>query len=207
MMKQKTLEKVYHFFYRFQSKIYTLFLSPCFYSIGRKSTVMPPFRFNNLHSVQLGNKVTIHQGTWINVLDEGGNSHPKIVIGDHASIGMNGFISSAKKIIIGDWVLLGRNVYIADHGHEFEDISISIREQGIRKIKEIFIGSETWIGNNSVILPGASIGRHCVIGANSVVNCVIPDFSVAVGAPAEIISQYDAVTQKWFKTNHDKNAV
>jgi acetyltransferase-like isoleucine patch superfamily enzyme len=41
-----------------------------------------------------------------------------------------------------------------------------------------------------VILPGADIGEHVVIGANSVVTGVIPSFSVAVGSPAKVIKRF-----------------
>ena len=49
------------------------------------------------------------------------------------------------------------------------------------------IGSGSWIGHGTVVLPGSQIGRNVVIGANSVVSGVIPDHSVAVGAPARVI--------------------
>jgi serine acetyltransferase len=40
------------------------------------------------------------------------------------------------------------------------------------------------------VLPGATIGKHTVIGAGSVVSGEIPDFSVAVGNPARVIRRY-----------------
>jgi acetyltransferase-like isoleucine patch superfamily enzyme len=54
----------------------------------------------------------------------------------------------------------------------------------------VVIGDGSWIGAGSVILPGARIGKHVAIGANSVVNGEIPDFSVAVGSPAKVVKQY-----------------
>jgi acetyltransferase-like isoleucine patch superfamily enzyme len=198
-MQRTVLEQGYNLFNKIKYKIFTLCFFPCFFKMGKHCSIVSPFRFNNLHLVQLGNRVSIHQGSWLNVLNEGSNSYPKIIIGNNVSIGMNGFISCAQNIIIDDWVLLGRNVYISDHGHAFKDISRPITIQGIRKIKEIHIGTETWIGNNSVILPGASIGKHCVIGANSIVNSIIPDFSVAAGSPAKIVSRYNTETEEWIK--------
>jgi len=52
------------------------------------------------------------------------------------------------------------------------------------------IGAGSWIGHGAVVLPGATIGRHVAIGANSVVTGDIPDFCVAVGSPARIIRRY-----------------
>ena len=50
----------------------------------------------------------------------------------------------------------------------------------------MIIGDGSWLGHGTVVLPGAHIGRHVVIGANSVVTGEIPDFSVAAGAPARV---------------------
>jgi acetyltransferase-like isoleucine patch superfamily enzyme len=44
-----------------------------------------------------------------------------------------------------------------------------------------------WLGTNVTVMPGVTIGRNAVIGANSVVNGDVPDFATAVGAPARIL--------------------
>jgi acetyltransferase-like isoleucine patch superfamily enzyme len=49
------------------------------------------------------------------------------------------------------------------------------------------IGEGTWIGERVAVLRGADIGRCCMIGANSVVRGEIPDYSIAVGAPARVV--------------------
>ena len=58
------------------------------------------------------------------------------------------------------------------------------------------IGDDSWIGENVCII-GASIGRHCVIGANAVVTKEIPDYCVAVGNPARVIKRYDFEQKDW----------
>ena len=45
----------------------------------------------------------------------------------------------------------------------------------------------------------STIGRNCVIGANSVVVNDIPDYSVAVGSPAKVIKTYDIKKKIWKK--------
>jgi len=55
------------------------------------------------------------------------------------------------------------------------------------------IGAGSWLGHGVVVLPGADIGKHVVVGANSVVTGVIPDNCVAVGAPARVIRRFDDV--------------
>jgi acetyltransferase-like isoleucine patch superfamily enzyme len=99
--------------------------------------------------------------------------------------------------------LLGRNVHISDHTHAFENINTPIIQQGINGIAPVSIGRGTWLGQNVVVLPGVTIGRHCVIGANSVVKSSIPDFSVAVDAPARVVKSYDPKTGRWKKIKAD----
>ncbi len=53
--------------------------------------------------------------------------------------------------------------------------------------KECRIGNDVWIGCNSTILRGVTIGDGAVIGANSLVNKSIPPYAIAVGNPAKII--------------------
>jgi acetyltransferase-like isoleucine patch superfamily enzyme len=79
-------------------------------------------------------------------------------------------------------------VYITDqnHGYERTDVPISHQTQPERAVH---IGAGSWIGAGSVVLPGARIGRHVTIGANSVVTGAIEDHSVAVGAPARVIKR------------------
>jgi acetyltransferase-like isoleucine patch superfamily enzyme len=72
-------------------------------------------------------------------------------------------------------------------------------DQGIDNLKPVSIGRHTWLGQNAVILPGVSIGQHCVIGANSVVNRSIPDFSIAVGAPARVVKKLNRQGNQWEK--------
>ena len=69
---------------------------------------------------------------------------------------------------------------------------------------DVEIGEGSWLGENVCVL-GAIIGRHCVIGANSVVTKDIPDYSIAVGAPAKVIKRYDFTTNSWQKIDTKKS--
>lgn len=66
------------------------------------------------------------------------------------------------------------------------------------------VGDDTWIGTNVVIAGNIHVGKHCVIGANSVVTKDIPDYSVAAGIPAKVIKRYDFDKGEWIKTNESK---
>jgi acetyltransferase-like isoleucine patch superfamily enzyme len=110
-----------------------------------------------------------------------------VTIGDRCLIGRGSAIVGHLDVVIGDDVWTGPNVYITDqnHGYDDPDQPISRQTQPERPVR---IGSGSWLGTGAVVLPGSTIGRHVVIGANSVVTGDIPDFSVAVGAPARVVT-------------------
>jgi acetyltransferase-like isoleucine patch superfamily enzyme len=84
-------------------------------------------------------------------------------------------------------VLLARGVYIADHGHAFDDRTRAVLDQGIDRVAPVEIGEGAWLGQNVVVGPGVRIGRGAVIGANAVVLDDVPDHAVAVGVPARVV--------------------
>ena len=126
-------------------------------------------------------------------------STPVVTIGDRCLIGRGSGIVGHFSIIIGNDVWTGHHVYITDQNHGYEDITRPISQQ-TQPERAVVIGDGSWLGYGAVVLPGVTIGKHCVIGANSVVTSDIPDFSVAVGVPARVIRRYDA-TAGWIKVD------
>lgn len=149
--------------------------------------------------IYFGRDVSVMPYTML-VCHEGGH----IELGEGAEIGMFSRIASQGEVIIGKNVISGPNIFIADYNHEYRDINKPIKNQG-RMIKSttrfnnggVYIGDDTWIGTNVVIVGTVEIGKHCVIGANSVVISDIPDYSVAVGSPARVVKKIEeAVSNK-----------
>ena len=64
------------------------------------------------------------------------------------------------------------------------------------KYGKIFVGSRSFIGCNSTILPGVSIGKRCVIGAGSVVTRNVPDGMVVCGVPAKVVMTTEKYAEK-----------
>jgi hypothetical protein len=118
-------------------------------------------------------------------------SDPVIRIGDRCLFGKGSGIVGHLHIEIGDDVWTGHHVYITDQNHGYDDLSRPISQQ-VMPERPVSIGSGSWLGHGTVVLPGATIGRHVVVGANSVVTGTIPDNSVAAGVPARIIKRLDA---------------
>ena len=113
-------------------------------------------------------------------------SQPVVRIGDRCLIGRSSGIVGHFSIDIGDDVWTGHHVYITDQNHGYDNVDIPISQQSMPE-QPVRIGSGSWLGHGTVVLPGADIGEHVVIGANSVVTGSIPSFSVAVGAPARVV--------------------
>ncbi|MDD5794327.1 MAG: acyltransferase, partial [Clostridiales bacterium] len=128
-----------------------------------------------------------------------------IEIGEGSNIGRRCEISAANKIIIGKNVLIAPNVFISDCSHEYEDVNKPIMYQGLNSVhNEVYIGDGSWIGINSVICGNIKIGKNCVIGSNTIVKSDIPDYSVAVGAPAKIVKMYDFEDKKWKRVRNNQ---
>jgi acetyltransferase-like isoleucine patch superfamily enzyme len=113
-------------------------------------------------------------------------SDPVIRVGDRCLIGKGSGIVGHLEIVIGDDVWTGHHVYITDQNHGYADRDLPISQQ-VMPERPVSIGDGSWLGHGTVVLPGARIGRHVVIGANSVVTGEIPDYSVAAGVPARVV--------------------
>ncbi|PTB31260.1 acyltransferase [Photobacterium phosphoreum] len=87
-------------------------------------------------------------------------------------------------ITIEDNVLIGSGVHIYVSNHEFKNNNKDIFSQGHQSALPVFIKKGAWIGANSIILPGVTIGTNAVVGAGSVVTKDIPARTVFVGNPA-----------------------
>ena len=117
-------------------------------------------------------------------------SDPVISVGDRCLIGKGSGIVGHLEIRIGNDVWTGHHVYITDQNHGYADLDLPISKQGMPE-QPVSIGDGSWLGHGTIVLPGARIGRHVVIGANSVVRGEIPDNCVAAGVPARVVKRLD----------------
>ncbi|TDO77436.1 acetyltransferase-like isoleucine patch superfamily enzyme [Flavobacterium chryseum] len=92
-------------------------------------------------------------------------------------------------IIIEDNVMMGCGVHIYINNHKFDQPDIPLIDQGYYPDEAVILKNGCWIGANSILLPGITIGNNSVIGAGSIVTKSIPDGVVAVGSPAKIIKK------------------
>lgn len=83
-------------------------------------------------------------------------------------------------ITIGDNVMLGPNVHIYTTTHPLDPRQ---RQAGVLWAAPVVVGDNCWIGGNTVIMPGVTLGPGCVIGAGSVVTRSVAGHHVAAGNP------------------------
>jgi acetyltransferase-like isoleucine patch superfamily enzyme len=113
---------------------------------------------------------------------------PVVSIGDRCLIGKGSGIVGHLRIEIGNDVWTGHHVYITDQNHGYEDLELPISMQ-VMPERPVSIGEGSWLGHGSIVLPGSNIGKHVVVGANSVVTGDLPDNCIAAGVPARVIKQ------------------
>lgn len=92
----------------------------------------------------------------------------------------------AGRIMLGDAVRIAPHVLVFAANHNFDDATRPIHGQGLSPAP-ITIEDDVWIGSQSVVTAGVTIGKGAVIGAGSVVTKSIAPYSVAVGVPARVI--------------------
>ena len=113
--------------------------------------------------------------------DYGYNIH----CGENVFFNVNCVVLDETKVTIGSNVLFGPGVQIYTASHPLE----AMLRRTHKVSKPVTIGSDCWIGGNTIILPGITIGNGCVIGAGAVVTKNIPDNVMAVGNPAKVIKK------------------
>ena len=131
-------------------------------------------------AVEVGPECELNQGVELNPW--GG----KIRLGRRVWLGPYAVIYGHGGVEIGEQTLISMHVSILSSDHAIPERAKLIRDCR-DELKPTKIGKDVWIGANSVVLGGVTIGDGCVVGAGAVVTKDLPAYSVAVGVPAKIV--------------------
>ena len=157
-------------------------LAPIYQHRGKHSVIhrsarmdTPPYR-----KFSLGDYSVVESFACIN------NAVGDVMIGDHTRIGLHNTIIGP--VEIGSHVNLAQGITVTALNHNFDNTEKRIDEQGV-STNPVTIEDDVWIGANAVILPGVTIGNHCVVAAGAVVTKDVPPHSLVAGVPAKVIKQ------------------
>lgn len=157
-------------------------LAPIYQHRGKHSVIhrsarmdTPPYRI-----FSLGDYSVIESFACIN------NAVGDVMIGDHTRIGLHNTIIGP--VEIGSHVNLAQGITVTALNHNFDDTQKRIDEQGV-STNPVTIEDDVWVGANAVILPGVTIGNHCVVAAGAVVTKDVPPHSLVAGVPAKVIKK------------------
>ena len=157
-------------------------LAPLYQHRGKHSVIhrsarmdTPPYR-----KFSLGDYSVVESFACIN------NAVGDVQIGDYTRIGLHNTIIGPVRI--GNNVNLAQGITVTALNHNFDDTNKRIDEQGV-STNAVTIEDDVWIGANVVVLPGVTIGTHCVVAAGAVVTKDVPPHSLVAGVPAKVIKQ------------------
>jgi lipopolysaccharide O-acetyltransferase len=164
-----------------------------------------PIDIRNSKNIDFGNSLTTGFNCRIEAYPANENKNKKILkFGNNVQINDFVHVTAVDNVEIMDNVLIASKVFISDsnHGQYAGDIHSSPLEKPMERplvAKPIIIESNVWIGESVCILQGVKIGKGSIIGAMSLVNKDIPEYSIAVGIPAKVIKKFNFISNQWEK--------
>jgi len=171
-------------------KLITFFFKSSFLSFGKNSIIENRVKVIGSKNISIGEGVHISENIWLNANKKSSDNSPSLEIGNNTYIGRMTQINAWKNVKIGENVLIADRVFISDADHKYKNKDMPIKDQGDEYKSAVNIKDGSWIGINSVIMPGVTIGKNAIVAANSVVINDVDDYSIVGGNPAKVIKEY-----------------
>jgi acetyltransferase-like isoleucine patch superfamily enzyme len=173
--------------------------------IGADSWVLLPRWFYNAKKISIGKNCFIGRfAVFHPILNYGEQSCAgKIIIGDDVYIGGFSQIHAMGQLSIGDGCVLSEHVYISDIAHGLHPDRGLIMKQPLESKGPVTIGRNVFIGYGSSVLPGVTLGDHCVVGTHTVVTKSFPSYSMIAGMPAKLIKIFNKNTGSWIPVDNE----
>lgn len=166
---------------------------------GAECVIYKTNRISNPQCISVGDRTTIGYGASIEPLLEYANVcySPRIEIGKDVYIGPHLYMACVGRMTIGDGSVLSEYVYMNDTSHGFDPERGLIMQQELVHPGDITIGKNCFLGLRSAVMPGVTLGDHCIVGTGAVVTKSFPAYSMLAGVPAVLIKQYSPETKEW----------
>lgn len=114
----------------------------------------------------------------------------RLTLGNHISIGRDGYLQARGGITIGDHSILGSRVVILSHNHNYLTPA-RLPYDSEEMVQPVVLGRYVWVGMGSMICPGTTVGDAAVVLMGSVVTKDVPPMSIVQGNPAVIVGRRD----------------
>lgn len=166
---------------------------------GADVVIERPHRITNPECIRIGDRSQILRSALIApiLVYEGEHFSPRIEIGSDCYFGPNLYMACIHKITIGDGSVFSEGVYVNDCNHGMDPEAGLILKQPLFHGGDISIGKSCFVGLRAAIMPGVTLGDHCIIGVNSVVTKSFPAYSMVGGSPARLLRRYDPDLKTW----------
>lgn len=150
--------------------------------------------------VKIGNRVIIAKHAWLYVTDLPNRKQPAIILEDGCGVQRRCTIAARNQVHIGRNTFFGPGALVTDHPFAFAEATHFDRGPSVCRGGRIRIEEGCWIGYGVAIVCEEGelvIGRHSIIGVNSVVTRSVPPYSIVSGNPGLVVKQYDPASRKW----------
>lgn len=147
----------------------------------------------------------------ISVCDSG-----RVSIGEYSQVGPNSIIRCVESVSIGDYTMISTNVVIADNNShpinpadrliiQKTPAGSEVRSMRYSDHAAVSIGNQCWIGENSRICKGVTIGDGSIVAANAVVTKDVPCNVIVAGNPAKIVKEHIESSHRLIELSKNEN--
>jgi acetyltransferase-like isoleucine patch superfamily enzyme len=171
--------------------------------MGEGSYIKGPYKLLFPEFLSVGKNTRIYSDAYITPLREyaGLRYKPEIRIGNDVYIGRFAHFVAVDLIEIGDGCVLSEFVYITDNAHGLHPERGPIMRQPLESKGPVRIGNSCFLGFRVSVMPGVTLGDHCVVGANSVVTRSFPAYSMIAGCPAKVVKVFSHRVGDWVRVH------
>ena len=198
---EESKELILNLFLKIKHKLFhekKIYFYPCMKRVDSSAvfTIKDHFEFNGHHTVwrALNNKIPgmfmLERNSRCDIGKFTAFAGSRIVVNEGAKLKIaSGYMNHSAVIECFESITIGQDVAISENVVIRDSDNHKVIKEGYQSTKPIVIGNHVWIGMNSMILKGVSIGDGAVVAAGSVVTKDVPAESIVAGVPAKVIQE------------------